>query len=106
QKGGKKKPATVKQLKPKPVKKKSNKLALAPKPKDDASSNIVHASPSPVDAEICADIDKTNSGGDTKILQIGEEQGEDVANKINQEETTVELNEGQAGSEPGKTPES
>ncbi|GJS05139.1 retrovirus-related pol polyprotein from transposon TNT 1-94 [Tanacetum coccineum] len=76
QKGGKKKPATVKQLKPKPVKKKSNKLALAPKPKDDASSNIVHASQSPVDAEICADIDKTNSGGDTKILQIGEEQGD------------------------------
>ncbi|GKG37391.1 hypothetical protein Tco_0447564, partial [Tanacetum coccineum] len=30
----------------------------------------------------CADIDKTNSRGDNEILQIGEEQGEDVANVI------------------------
>ncbi|GJV29495.1 hypothetical protein Tco_1385943 [Tanacetum coccineum] len=61
---------------------------------------------SPVDAEICANTDKTNSRGDTEILQIGKEQGKDVANVIDQEETTVELNEGQAGSKPGKTPES
>ncbi|GKF03682.1 hypothetical protein Tco_0030605, partial [Tanacetum coccineum] len=39
------------------------------------------------DAETGADTDKTNNEGDTEILQIGEEQG-------------------QAGSDPGKTPES
>ncbi|GJY50746.1 hypothetical protein Tco_0441593 [Tanacetum coccineum] len=124
EKGGKKKPATAKQLKPKPVKEKSSKPAPAPKPKrqtpaikeastgpsalpqDDASANIVRESPSYADAEIGADIDKTNSRGDNEILQIGEEQGEDVANVIDQEEKTVELNEGQAGSDPGKTPKS
>ncbi|GKF27985.1 hypothetical protein Tco_0094327, partial [Tanacetum coccineum] len=45
---------------------------------DDASANIVRESSTPADAETSADIDKTNSGRDTKILQIGEEQGEDV----------------------------
>ncbi|GJV83193.1 hypothetical protein Tco_1523091 [Tanacetum coccineum] len=49
-------------------------------PQDDTSANIVRDSPSPADAETGADTDKTNSGGDTKILQIGEEQGEDVDN--------------------------
>ncbi|GKC95055.1 hypothetical protein Tco_1160497 [Tanacetum coccineum] len=75
-------------------------------PQDDASANIVHDSSSPADAETGADTDKTNSGGDTEILQIGEEQGEDVANVVDQEEKTAEINEGQAGSDPGKTPES
>ncbi|GJZ76699.1 hypothetical protein Tco_0641371 [Tanacetum coccineum] len=37
---------------------------------DDASANIVHNSPSLADAETGADIDKTNSGGNTEILQI------------------------------------
>ncbi|GKF54050.1 hypothetical protein Tco_0160960, partial [Tanacetum coccineum] len=50
--------------------------------------------------ETGSDTDKTNSRGDTEILQIGEEQGRDVANVIDQEEKTVELNEGQAGSDP------
>ncbi|GJX16942.1 hypothetical protein Tco_0217774 [Tanacetum coccineum] len=63
-------------------------------------------SPSPADAETGADTDKTNSGGDTEILQFGEEQGEDVTNMVDQEEKTVEINEGQAGSDPSKTPES
>ncbi|GJZ28397.1 hypothetical protein Tco_0573044, partial [Tanacetum coccineum] len=75
-------------------------------PQDDASTNIVCESPSPVDAETGADTDKTNSGGDTKILQISEEQGDDVANLVNLEEKTAEIDEGQAGSDPGKTPES
>ncbi|GKA78881.1 hypothetical protein Tco_0785418 [Tanacetum coccineum] len=61
---------------------------------------------SPADAETGADTDKTNSGGDTKILQIGEEQGDDVTNMVNLEEKTDELDQGQAGSDPGKTPES
>nr|GEV13199.1 retrovirus-related Pol polyprotein from transposon TNT 1-94 [Tanacetum cinerariifolium] len=51
---------------------------------DDASAKIVHESSSPADAETGADTDKTNSG----------------------EEKTAELDQGQAGSDPGKTPES
>ncbi|GKC31209.1 hypothetical protein Tco_1038503 [Tanacetum coccineum] len=42
-------------------------------PQDDTSANIVRDSPSPADAETGFDTDKTNSGGDTEILQIGEE---------------------------------
>ncbi|GJR62921.1 hypothetical protein Tco_1505083 [Tanacetum coccineum] len=41
---------------------------------DDTSANIVRETPSPADAETCADTDKTNSGGDTKILQMVQEQ--------------------------------
>ncbi|GJR57695.1 hypothetical protein Tco_1499857 [Tanacetum coccineum] len=73
---------------------------------DDASANIVHDSPSLIDAETGADTDKTNSGGDTEILQIVEEIGEDVDNQVNLEEKTAELDQGQAGSDPGKTPKS
>nr|GEU81650.1 E-beta-farnesene synthase [Tanacetum cinerariifolium] len=58
------------------------------------------------DAKTRADMDKTNSEGDTEILNFGEEQGEDVSNKVDLEEKTAEINEGQAGSEPGKTLES
>ncbi|GKB32666.1 hypothetical protein Tco_0872067 [Tanacetum coccineum] len=75
-------------------------------PQDNASANIVRDSPSPADAETGVDTDKTNSGGDTEILQIGEEQEEDVDNQVNLEEKIVELDQGQAGSDPGKTPES
>ncbi|GKC29290.1 hypothetical protein Tco_1036584, partial [Tanacetum coccineum] len=133
--------------KPKPVKEKSSKPAPVPKPKDDASANIVRDSPSPADAKTGANIDKTNSGGETEniairknkddasanivrdspspadaktganidktnsggeteILQISEEQGEDVDNRVNLEEKTAELDQGQAGSDPGKTPKS
>ncbi|GJW97668.1 hypothetical protein Tco_0179476 [Tanacetum coccineum] len=53
-------------------------------PHDDTSTNIVHESPSPVDAKTGADTDKTNSG----------------------EEKTAEIDEGHAGSDPGKTSES
>ncbi|GJS54660.1 hypothetical protein Tco_0628022 [Tanacetum coccineum] len=175
EKGGKKKPAIAKQLKPKPVKEKSSKPAPAPKPKvtqvkpakpslakhskmgkgkaiateeqaaqsllalytpkrrsttdqfifqrrtptteeastrpsaqpqDDASINIVCESLSHADAETDADTHKTNSGGDTEILQIGEELGEDVDNQVNLEEKTAKLDQGQAGSDPGKTHES
>ncbi|GJX04016.1 hypothetical protein Tco_0189932 [Tanacetum coccineum] len=127
--GKSKKPATAKQLKPKPVKEKSSNPALAQKPKgqahvggvairepvveatrplpvDDASANIVRDSPSPADAETGADTNKTNSGGDTKLLQIGEELCEDVANVVDQEEKTAKINKGQAGSDPDKTLES
>ncbi|GJX13474.1 hypothetical protein Tco_0205232 [Tanacetum coccineum] len=51
-------------------------------PEDDTSANIVRDTLSPTDAETCAETDNTNSKGDTKILNIGEEQGDDVANKV------------------------
>ncbi|GJY07635.1 hypothetical protein Tco_0374689 [Tanacetum coccineum] len=50
--------------------------------------------------------DKTNSGGDTEILQITEDLGEDVDKLENIEEKTVELDQDQAGSDPGETHES
>ncbi|GJZ79200.1 hypothetical protein Tco_0644037 [Tanacetum coccineum] len=75
-------------------------------PKDDTSANIVRDTLSPTDAETGVETDKTNNEGDIEILNIGEEQGEDVVNKVNLEEKTVEINEGQAGSDPSKTPES
>nr|GEW42089.1 putative reverse transcriptase domain, ribonuclease H-like domain, aspartic peptidase domain protein [Tanacetum cinerariifolium] len=73
---------------------------------DDASANTVHESSSPADAGIGADTDMTNSGGDTEILQIDEDQGKDVDNQVNLEEKTVELDQVQVGSDPGKTHES
>ncbi|GKA86721.1 hypothetical protein Tco_0808432, partial [Tanacetum coccineum] len=73
---------------------------------DDTSANIVRDTPSPTDAETGAVTNKTNSEGDTEILNIGEEQGEDVGDKVNQEEKIAEIDEGQAGSDPSKTPES
>ncbi|GJW26822.1 hypothetical protein Tco_0040633 [Tanacetum coccineum] len=75
-------------------------------PQDDTFANIVRDSSSPVDAKIGAHTNKTNNGGDNEILKIGEEQGDDVANVVNLEEKTAEIDEGQAGSDPGKTPES
>nr|GEV02318.1 integrase, catalytic region, zinc finger, CCHC-type, peptidase aspartic, catalytic [Tanacetum cinerariifolium] len=52
------------------------------------------------------DTEKVISKGDTEILNIGEEQGEDVDNKVYLEEQTAKLDEGQARSDPGKTLES
>nr|GEV05989.1 hypothetical protein [Tanacetum cinerariifolium] len=60
-------------------------------PQDDASTNIVHESPSPTDAKTGADSDKTTSGGDTEILQIDEDQGKYVDNQVNLEENTAKL---------------
>ncbi|GJU77880.1 hypothetical protein Tco_1274950 [Tanacetum coccineum] len=58
------------------------------------------------DAEIGARSDKTNSGGDTKILLITEDLGEDVDKMENVEEKTVELDQDQVGLDSGKTYES
>nr|GEU49603.1 integrase, catalytic region, zinc finger, CCHC-type, peptidase aspartic, catalytic [Tanacetum cinerariifolium] len=159
EKGGTKKSATAKQLKPKPVKEKSSKPAPAPKtkvtqvkpaksspvkhskmdkgkaiateeqaaqsllalhtpktrsttdqfifqrrtpateeasigsstqPQDDASTNIVYESLSPVDAKIRADTDKTNSGDPGKTLE----------SRPSPEQ--VFIDEDQAGLEPGE----
>ncbi|GKE25132.1 hypothetical protein Tco_1436644 [Tanacetum coccineum] len=70
-------------------------------PQDDTSTNIVHDSPSLADAETGDKSDRTNSGGDTEILQIAKELGEDVDTQVNLEEKTVELDQDQAGSDPG-----
>ncbi|GJV62369.1 hypothetical protein Tco_1468469 [Tanacetum coccineum] len=75
-------------------------------PQDDTSANIVRDSPSPADAETGVESDKTNSGGDTEILQITEELGEYVDKQVNLEEKTAELDQDQAGSDPGETHES
>nr|GEU85501.1 retrovirus-related Pol polyprotein from transposon TNT 1-94 [Tanacetum cinerariifolium] len=71
-------------------------------PEDDTSANIVCETSSPTDVETGATTDKNNSEGDTEILNIGEEQGEDMADKVNIKEKTAEIDEGQAGSYPGK----
>nr|GEU80956.1 hypothetical protein [Tanacetum cinerariifolium] len=74
----------------------------------DTSINIVRDSPSPADAEtkVGAASKKTNSRGDTEILQFDEEQGKDVDDQMNLEEKTdVVMDEDQAGSDPGKSRE-
>ncbi|GJY68261.1 hypothetical protein Tco_0471243 [Tanacetum coccineum] len=43
---------------------------------------------------------------DTKIFNDDEEPGEEVSHTVALEERTVKLDKGQAGSDPGKTPES
>ncbi|GJU61833.1 hypothetical protein Tco_1243668, partial [Tanacetum coccineum] len=50
--------------------------------------------------------DKTSSGGDTEIVQITKELGEDVEKQENVEEKTVELDQDHAGSDPDETLES
>nr|GEU71891.1 hypothetical protein [Tanacetum cinerariifolium] len=75
-------------------------------PEDDTSTNIVRETLSRTDAETGATTDKTNSKGDTEILNISEEQGEYVTDKVNLKEKTAEIDEGKAGSDPGKTLES
>nr|GEX47834.1 retrovirus-related Pol polyprotein from transposon TNT 1-94 [Tanacetum cinerariifolium] len=54
----------------------------------------IHETPSPVDAETGADTDKVISKGDTEILNISEEQGEYMDNKVYLEEQTAKLDEG------------
>nr|GEW34278.1 uncharacterized mitochondrial protein AtMg00810-like [Tanacetum cinerariifolium] len=70
-------------------------------PYNNASANIVYESSSLIDSETGADSDKPTSGDDTKILHIDEDQGKDVDNQVNLEEKTVELDQGQTGSDPG-----
>ncbi|GKC53175.1 hypothetical protein Tco_1075920 [Tanacetum coccineum] len=75
-------------------------------PLDDTSANIVRDSPSYADAETSVRSDKTSSGGDSEIVQITKELGEDVEKQENVEEKTVELDQDQAGSDPGENHES
>ncbi|GJY20337.1 hypothetical protein Tco_0392903 [Tanacetum coccineum] len=73
-------------------------------PQDDTSVNVVCDTPSHVDAETGADMEKSNSEGDTEILNVDEQRGEDVSNMVALEERTVKLDKGQTGLDPGKTP--
>ncbi|GJY88478.1 hypothetical protein Tco_0503106 [Tanacetum coccineum] len=57
-------------------------------------------------AEAGAEKERSDGETDTEILDVAKEQGEDVSNTVALEERTVELDEGQAGSNPDKTPES
>ncbi|GJT92433.1 hypothetical protein Tco_1081278 [Tanacetum coccineum] len=75
-------------------------------PENDTSANIVCDTPSPPDAEISAEAEISDSEGDTKILNVGDEKGEDVSNTVALEERKVKLDEGQAGSNPSNTLES
>ncbi|GJV16341.1 hypothetical protein Tco_1361664 [Tanacetum coccineum] len=75
-------------------------------PLDDTSANIIRDSPSPADAKTSARSDKTSSGGDKEIMQITEELREDVEKQENVKEKMVELDQDQAGSDPGETLES
>nr|GEU38054.1 copia protein [Tanacetum cinerariifolium] len=72
---------------------------------DDTSINIIRNSPSPANAETKtgAASEKTNSGGDTEILPFDEEKGKDVDDQVNLEEKMDELDQGQAGLDPGKS---
>ncbi|GJX62577.1 hypothetical protein Tco_0295477 [Tanacetum coccineum] len=49
-----------------------------------------------------ANMGQSNIKNDTEILNVEEECGEEVSNMVALEERTVELGEGQAGSDPGK----
>ncbi|GJS96829.1 hypothetical protein Tco_0803797 [Tanacetum coccineum] len=75
-------------------------------PQDDTSANVVHDTPSPIDAKTGADTENSNNEGDTEILNVDEERGENVSNTVALEERKVELDEGQGGSDPGNTLES
>ncbi|GJS20240.1 hypothetical protein Tco_0448872 [Tanacetum coccineum] len=79
-------------------------------PHDDTSVNVVRDTPFPADAETGADTEKSNSEGDTKnILMFAEVTVGGCFNKrwsCFKGKENVELDEGQDGSDPGKTPES
>nr|GEW06580.1 hypothetical protein [Tanacetum cinerariifolium] len=64
------------------------------------------SAPADAETEISATSEKTNSGDETKILQIDEEEKKDVDDQVKLDEKTDELDQGQAGSDPGRTPKS
>ncbi|GJS12943.1 hypothetical protein Tco_0407415 [Tanacetum coccineum] len=72
-------------------------------PQDDTSANVVCDTPYPANAESGADTEKSNSEGDTEILNVDEERGENVLDTVALEERTIKLDEGQAGLDPGNT---
>ncbi|GJU57499.1 hypothetical protein Tco_1235265 [Tanacetum coccineum] len=79
-------------------------------PQDDTSMNVVHDTSSPANStnntETAADMERSNSKNNIEILNVIEEQGDEVSNTVVLKERTVKFDEGQAGPDPGKTPES
>ncbi|GJU70555.1 hypothetical protein Tco_1256814 [Tanacetum coccineum] len=73
-----------------PVTKEASTGPLA-QPEDDTSANIVCDTPSPLDVETGDKAEMSDSEGDTEILNVGEEKGEDVSNTVALEERIVEL---------------
>ncbi|GKG08009.1 hypothetical protein Tco_0333841, partial [Tanacetum coccineum] len=61
---------------------------------------------SPSYVETGADVEKSDSETNTEIVNVGDEQqqGEEVSTTVTLEERTVDLNEGQAGSDPDPEP--
>nr|GEZ08245.1 integrase, catalytic region, zinc finger, CCHC-type, peptidase aspartic, catalytic [Tanacetum cinerariifolium] len=109
------KASTNKPPKLKPAKEKSTKTTPPQKAgkgkntkfrKVDTSTNIICDSPSPTDAETIVASEKPNNRGDTKLMQIDEEQGNDMDEQVNLKENTDEIDQGQARSDLGRTPES
>nr|GEU89844.1 hypothetical protein [Tanacetum cinerariifolium] len=72
-------------------------------PEDDTSANIVRDTSSLADAETGIDSKKANSEAGTEVLKIDGEKGEEISNTIALKE---KIDEGQAGSDPCKTPKS
>nr|GEV64173.1 retrovirus-related Pol polyprotein from transposon TNT 1-94 [Tanacetum cinerariifolium] len=72
---------------------------------DDTSANIVRDTPSLADAETDADTNKVISEGDTEVLIIGEEQGEDTLVKLLSLDPPKDdkMDEDQAGSYLGES---
>ncbi|GKB30100.1 hypothetical protein Tco_0869501, partial [Tanacetum coccineum] len=62
--------------------------------------------PKKKNADIGADMEKIISKADTEIFNDDEEHGEEVSHTMALDERTIELDEDQARSDPGKTPES
>nr|GEV49802.1 hypothetical protein [Tanacetum cinerariifolium] len=83
-----------------------NSLCLKTKEKPLQLMNKLHNYYSKNVPEKGADSKRTNNGSGTEILKIDKEQGEEVSYIVALEEKTTELDEGLAGSDPGKTPES
>ncbi|GJZ83138.1 hypothetical protein Tco_0648311 [Tanacetum coccineum] len=77
-------------------------------PQDDISAKVVHDTSSPVDStndvDIVAYMGQSNSKNDTEILNVKEERRKEVSNMVALEERAVELDEGQAGSDPEEEP--
>nr|GEU94062.1 uncharacterized mitochondrial protein AtMg00810-like [Tanacetum cinerariifolium] len=117
EKEGKKKPVTSWQLKSNPIKVKSSRLVHAPKP------NVTHVKPSKPSPAKHLQIVKFEPEPEPEHQGEGDEccrasytdefriissimSSTYVENQVNLEEKTAELDQGQAGSDPGKTLES
>ncbi|GJU20057.1 retrovirus-related pol polyprotein from transposon TNT 1-94 [Tanacetum coccineum] len=72
-------------------------------PEDDTSANIVRDTSSSSDAETCVDLELSVSEADTKVLLVEDEQGEDISHIVALDERIVDIDEGQARSDRGKT---